>query len=600
MNKQINMRHIQYQSTKIIFSLTLLLCLSSFYPVYTQDKQDWVRKSDAYTENLLKVFALHGPESAARIGVDGYDEEISDLSAGYRGRELSDLEESRSYLLSEYKKETDKAVKQDLQILISSVSDGIESSELENSHLLPYHDVSNSVYTGIKALLEDRVPAERRAAALVRLKKYTGSLDGYRPLAELAMEDMDREWKSNPKRLPPFKDKLERDLTTSHQLIDEIGALFEKYEIKGYNKDYKKLKEQLEIYENYLREIIIPQARTDFRLPADIYASKLKDYGVDMPIEELQRRARVTFKELQTQMQVLANIIALEHNYASNDYRDVIRSLKNEQLDSASTLPVYYEVIDEIELIVKREELLSLPDRSMTIRLASAAESASTPSPFMSPPRLIGNTGEFGEFVLPLKVSGGSDGSALMVDDFTHKAAAWPLTAHEGRPGHELQFTAMVERGVSQARMIFAMNSVNVEGWALYSEEIIQPFIPVEGQFMTLWSRLVRSGRAFLDPGLNLGTLSVEEARYILSEEIVLSEALVRSELERYQFRGPGQATSYLNGYLRMMELRAETELTLGPNFNQLAFHDFILALGLLPPKLIREAIQEDFIPSYR
>ena len=117
---------------------------------------------------------------------------------------------------------------------------------------------------------------------------------------------------------------------------------------------------------------------------------------------------------------------------------------------------------------------------------------------------------------------------------------------------------------------------------------------------MTLWSRLVRSGRAFMDPGLNLGTLSVEEARHVLSEEIVLSEALVRSELERYRFRSPGQATSYLNGYLRMMELRAETELALGTAFNQHAFHDFILSLGLLPPKLIREAVQEEFIPSRR
>jgi uncharacterized protein (DUF885 family) len=39
----------------------------------------------------------------------------------------------------------------------------------------------------------------------------------------------------------------------------------------------------------------------------------------------------------------------------------------------------------------------------------------------------------------------------------------------------------MVERGVSQARMIFAMNSVNVEGWALYAEEIIQPLSPGGG-----------------------------------------------------------------------------------------------------------------------
>jgi hypothetical protein len=589
-------KHLSY----IFLPLSLVLFLSSFQLAFTQENLDWVSESDAITAKLLEVIAKHNPESAASVGVDGYDEEISDLSSGYLEREQLDMEEAKNYLLSEYGSAQDERVKQDLQILITSVSDGIESSELENSGLLPYHDISRMIYMGISTLLQDRVPAERRAAALVRLKKYSGNGKGYKPIAEQAMEDMEREWKQNPDRLAPFKDKIERSLSSSSQLIEEIAVLFQKYEIKGFEKDFEKLLEQVESYETYIRETILPKARTDFRLPEAIYASNLKEFGVDMPIEELQRRANVAFKELQTQMQVLANIIAKAHNYPSSDYRDVIRSLKEDQLDSASTLPLYYEVIREIEVIIKREELLTLPDRSMTIRLASAAESASTPAPFMSPPRLIGNTGEYGEFVLPLKVSGGSDGSALAVNDFTHKAAAWPLTAHEGRPGHELQFTAMVERGVSQARMIFASNSVNVEGWALYSEEIILPFLPVEGQFMTLWSRLVRSGRAFLDPGLNLGTLTVEEARYVLSEEIVLSEALVRSELERYRFRAPGQATSYLNGYLRMMELRAETELALGTSFDQLAFHDFVLSLGLLPPKLIREAVQEEFIPSYR
>jgi uncharacterized protein (DUF885 family) len=568
--------------------------------IYGQDGQDWVVKSDSYTGKLLEVFAKHDPESAARIGVEGYDREITDLTMGFRERELKDLEQALDALNSAYESETNRAVKQDLQILISSVSGGLKSSELEQSHLLPYHNVSSSVYAGIKNLLEDRIPAERRAAALSRLKKYVGSEKAYRPYTELAREDMEREWLSKPDRLPPFKDKLERDLSTSQQLLEEIGLLFEKYEIKGYKRDYEKLKEQIDSYNTYLRESILPKARSDFRLPAEIYTSNLKDYGVDMPIEELQKRALVSFKELQTQMQVLANIIARERNYPSTDYREVLRLLKEEQLDSASTLPWYYEVNDHIESIIRSEKLLTLPGRSMTIRLASAAESASTPSPFMSPPRLIGNTGEFGEFVLPLKVSGGKEGKSLVVDDFTHKAAAWPLAAHEGRPGHELQFTAMVERGVSQARMIFAMNSVNVEGWALYSEEIIQPYLPVEGQFMTLWSRLVRSGRAFMDPGLNLGSLSVKEAEHILRDEIVLSEALVRSELERYRFRAPGQATSYLNGYLRMLELRAETELKLGTRFNALEFHDFILALGLLPPSLIHEAVREDFIPSYQ
>jgi len=44
------------------------------------------------------------------------------------------------------------------------------------------------------------------------------------------------------------------------------------------------------------------------------------------------------------------------------------------------------------------------------------------------------------------------------------------MTAHEARPGHELQFAAMVERGVSIAAPHSPSNSTNAEGWGLYAE----------------------------------------------------------------------------------------------------------------------------------
>ncbi|MGB5271087.1 MAG: DUF885 domain-containing protein, partial [Eudoraea sp.] len=546
------------------------------------------------------VIAKNNPESAARLGVDGFDDKISDLSEGFNERALVDLDGVNQYFKAQLASTEDDLIKQDLLILIESTANEIEEIQLTEANLLPYYNATSRIYNGIRGLLEDRIPAERRQAALVRLKKYVGSEKGYVPLTNLAREEMQREWNKNRNRIAPYKEEVERDLKTSEEYIKEIEVLFKKYEIKGFEKDYKKLVSQLESYQDYIRDEVLPNTRTDFKLPLAIYSYNLKEYGVDMPIEELQRRAMVAFKELQTQLQVLGKIIAEKNNYPSDDYRDVLRSMKKEQLDSANILTVYRQQIKEIEAIIKDQQILTLPDREMTIRLASPAESAAAPAPFMSPPRLIGNTGEYGEFVLPLKATGGSDGTSLKIDDFTHLSASWPLTAHEGRPGHELQFTAMVERGVSQARVIFAANSVNIEGWALYSEEIILPFLPIEGQFMTLWSRLVRSGRAFLDPGLNLGTITPEDARYILSQEIVLSEALVRSELERYQFRAPGQATSYFNGYLRLMELRAETELILGEKFDQLAFHDFVLGQGLLPPKLIKKAVLEEFIPAYK
>jgi uncharacterized protein (DUF885 family) len=105
----------------------------------------------------------------------------------------------------------------------------------------------------------------------------------------------------------------------------------------------------------------------------------------------------------------------------------------------------------------------------------------------------------------------------LRTDDFTFDAASWTLTAHEARPGHELQFATMAERGVSVARAVFAFNTANVEGWGLYAEAEMQPYEPADGQLITLQFRLLRAARAFLDPMLNLGSLTAEEARQFVT-----------------------------------------------------------------------------------
>jgi len=580
----------------VYLPLIVVFLISFCQQSYAQ--ADWVKESNQHSKVLLDVIAKHYPESGGQLGIEAYDSEIRDLTPGYTERILNDLNKCKTYYENTLSDIKDGPIKQDLQILLKSTNEQIEEIELERKYLLPYFDLGSFVYEGIRSLLEDRIPQERRIKALIRLKKYVGSETGFLPMTELAMNEMKKEWNSS-NRLAPFKEEVERNLSNTSQYIEEVASLFEKYEIEGYEEDYLQLKHQIEAFDTYILEEILPKAREDFKLPKEVYAFKLKSYGVDMPVDELRNRAMVTFKELQTQMQVLANDIALKHDFPSKNYRDVLRSLKQQQLDSAEILPFYRDQIKEIENIIRDEKLLTLPDRNMAIRLATKAESAAAPAPFMSPPRLIGNTGEYGEFVLPLNATGGKDGTSLPIDDFTHEAASWPLTAHEGRPGHELQYTSIVERGVSQARIIFAMNSVNVEGWALYAEEIILPFIPIEGQFMTLWSRTIRAARAFLDPGLNLGDITTEEAEYILRDEVVLSEALVRSELERYRFRAPGQATSYFNGYLRLMECRAKTELLLGDKFNMLKFHDFILSQGLLPPALIQDAITKDFVPRY-
>jgi uncharacterized protein (DUF885 family) len=46
------------------------------------------------------------------------------------------------------------------------------------------------------------------------------------------------------------------------------------------------------------------------------------------------------------------------------------------------------------------------------------------------------------------------------------------------------------------------------------------------------------------------------------------------------------------------MQLRGETEVKLGQAFDRQKFNDFILSQGLLPPDLMKKAVDEVFIPS--
>ncbi len=65
-------------------------------------------------------------------------------------------------------------------------------------------------------------------------------------------------------------------------------------------------------------------------------------------------------------------------------------------------------------------------------------------------------------------------------------------------------------------------------------------------------------------------------------------------------YRSPGQANSYFYGYMKLLELRKDTEAALGAKFDQRKFHDFLLAQGLLPPDLMRKAVMEDFVPMQK
>jgi hypothetical protein len=559
---------------------------------------DWIDRSNEHSQVVLASMAKYIPEGAGSLGVDGLDEAILDLGPGIYERGMADSAALLKDLEARLAAEKHPLVRQDLQILIKAVTDNRRTSELNRENMLPYFNVSQQVFQGVRALIDPQVARDRYPAAIVRINRYAGLDEGYDPITELAKARTAERFEVDG-LVGPYRGQVEQDLERSLTFIDGIEKLLAGADLQDWQEPYASLAGQLRDYNEWVRAEILPRTRDDFRLPPVMYADALGNWGVDASPEELIQTATQGYMDIRNEMEVIGALVAKEKSYPSSDYRDVIRRLKEDgAIDGDKLLDHYQQVLGQIETFLEEQHIISLPERPAGIRIATAAETAAQPAPHLDPPRMIGNTGEYPYFVIPL-IEQNADGSWPQTDD-TYEAGAWTLTAHEARPGHEMQFSSMIEAGVSVARAIFAFNSANVEGWGLYAEAIAKPYMPLEGQLISLQYRLMRAGRMFLDPMLNLGLISPEDAKRLIMEDMVIGEGWAQNEIERYTYRMPGQATAYYYGYTKMQALRTQTELALRDDFDQQAFHDFVLAQGMLPPHLLKAAVMENFVPSLK
>ena len=120
--------------------------------------------------------------------------------------------------------------------------------------------------------------------------------------------------------------------------------------------------------------------------------------------EPLAAMARQAFAEIQGEMQRLAPAVAKARSMKTTDYRDVIRALKRNSSSATRSCRTTGSGSPRSRPSSSARQLVTLPEREARIRIATDAEAAQSPAPNMRPPRLLGNTGEMGEFILPLNM----------------------------------------------------------------------------------------------------------------------------------------------------------------------------------------------------
>jgi uncharacterized protein (DUF885 family) len=167
------------------------------------------------------------------------------------------------------------------------------------------------------------------------------------------------------------------------------------------------------------------------------------------------------------------------------------------------------------------------------------------------------------------------------------------LTLHEAVPGHHLQIALAGELAGQPPFRRHGFVDAYGEGWALYAEHLgneMGVYLTPYEQFGRLTYEMWRAARLVVDTGLHAKRWSREQARAYLLAHTALSAHEVATEVDRY-ISWPGQALSYKIGEMRIRELRARAESTLGARFDLRAFHDAVLALGSVPLGLLEQQV---------
>ena len=220
-------------------------------------------------------------------------------------------------------------------------------------------------------------------------------------------------------------------------------------------------------------------------------------------------------------------------------------------------LPDYFGVLPQSELIVKRVE----PYRERT---AGKAFYQSPPPDGSRPGIYYANLYDMGS--MP-------------------KTDLEALAFHEGLPGHHLQRAIAAELDEVPDFQRHTRFTAYTEGWGLYSEFLAKemgfyedPYSDFGRLAMELW----RAARLVVDTGLHDQRWTREQAVDYLIANTPNARYDCQRAIERY-IAMPGQATAYMIGKLRILELRELAEAELGADFDIRHFHDVVLGSGAVP-----------------
>jgi uncharacterized protein (DUF885 family) len=351
----------------------------------------------------------------------------------------------------------------------------------------------------------------------------------------------------------------------------------------------------------WLEKKLLPEAKGDFRLGAELYDTKLH-FALDSPMgrEEIRTRAQAELTRTRTEMYIIAR--AVLQNRPDAPALPVTPSIDEQQAAIAAALELAYaqqpardqvfetarHALEEATAFTRAHDLVTVHDDPLDIipmpefQRGVALAYCDAPGPL--------DRGQKTFYVIsPIP----NDWTESQVKSFLREyntRSIDDLTVHEAMPGHYLQFTHS-NRYHSPLRAVLASGTF-VEGWAVYAERMMveQGFRggdPLMRLIQLKW--YLRSiGNAILDQGVHVDGMSREQAMRLMMHDTFQEEREASGKWVRAQLTA-AQLPTYFVGAQEHLALREELRKKWGKDFTLKRYHDTVLSFGSPPVRYVRE-----------
>lgn len=224
----------------------------------------------------------------------------------------------------------------------------------------------------------------------------------------------------------------------------------------------------------------------------------------------------------------------------------------------------------------------------------------------------------------------GNDPAALKLNNFSSVA---DTAVHEGFPGHDWHFRYMnlhansisnirwLTPGAVEDSSAMWTDSMAVEGWGLYAEELMAESTPNHkygfyspGEyFYELQGQLLRAVRIRVDVGIHTGRMTFDQAIDYFTEHVdfvpnaranaagdptarAVADNALRA-IYRYS-KWPTQAITYNLGKNAIIGLRDACRVATGAGFSEKAFHERFMGMGPVPVTYFRDSFLAGCAPA--